>query len=318
MTRRRPRRLRSRASTSRRATRHHRPRSRNRPAAPPPSPARQSAARAPHAPRFQFLFGALGALSVAAVALAVALLRAPAPAPERPWSAWKPEQGEVDPAQQIAGYLAPQYRLENGKQIVQVTGGPPVFRGQHMTVGVVHSGQIPTAFKGNNVLYQLCGDGESCSIKDGKPSTQRGLLIAREALELALYTFRYVSGVDNVFVTIPPPPPASSRTPARSTGAQTAAHSLSATSSASAASTASSPHTTSHALIFSQESLAPELSRPLSGTLSAVTPQVSQMADWPDAVTVKTLTEPHLYDFTISEDPELGPVMLLEPPGVGG
>ena len=167
----------------------------------------------PHAPRFQFLFGALGALSVAAIALVVALLRSPAPAPERPWSAWEPASGGVDPAQQIAAHIAPQYRLSNGRQIVEIAGGPPTLKGQPLTIGVIHSGQTPAPLEGNNVLYQLCGDGESCSIKEGKPSTQRGLLVAREALELALYTFRYVSGVDRVLVTLPPPPPAGSPRP---------------------------------------------------------------------------------------------------------
>ncbi len=82
----------------------------------------------PHAPRFQFVFGVLGALSVAAIALAIALLRAPAAAPERPWSAWRPVANGVDPAQQIAEYVAPQYRLADGKQIVQAFGGRPHSR----------------------------------------------------------------------------------------------------------------------------------------------------------------------------------------------
>ena len=98
-----------------------------------------------NAPRFQFLFGALGALSVAAIALAVALLRAPAPAPQRPWSGWQPADNGVDPAQQIAAYVAPQYRLDDGKQIVQVSGGPPTLKGEPLTLGVVRSGQTPAS-----------------------------------------------------------------------------------------------------------------------------------------------------------------------------
>jgi hypothetical protein len=273
-----------------------------------------------NAPRFQFLFGALGALSVAAIALAIALLRAPAPAPERPWSDWEPAANGVDPAQQIAAHVAPQYRLDDGKQIVQVSGGPPTLKGQPLTLGVVHSGETPAALEGNNVLYQLCGDGTDCSIKAGEPSTERALLLAREALELALYTFRYVSGASQVVVTIPPPPPsgASRETSAAkltSTGTGTTASSRSTTSASAGSTTA---HTVDHALLFTQADLAAALDQPLSATLSAVTPQVSQMDDWPDASTVKELTEPHLYDFTISETPQAGAVMLLEPPGLGG
>ena len=270
-----------------------------------------------NAPRFQFLFGALGALSVAAVALTIALLRAPAPAPERPWSGWKPAPTAAIRRRRSPAYVAPLYRLDDGKQIVQVSGGPPTVKGQPLTLGVVRSGQTPAALEGNNVLYQLCGDGTDCSIKAGKPSTERALLLAREALELALYTFRYVSGANQVVVTIPPPPPSgASKTSAAkltSTGAAPAPR-------ASARRRARAPtrrrrDTVSHALLFTQADLAAALDQPLSATLSAVTPQVSQMDGWPDASTVKALTEPHLYDFTISETQQTGAVMLLRAAG---
>jgi hypothetical protein len=288
-----------------------------RPAQPPaPTTAFSTGAANPHAPRFQFLFGALGALAIAALALAFALLRAPAATPEPPWSAWAPSQDGTDPAQQIADYVAPQYRLADGKQIVQVVGGPPALKGQPLTVGVVKSGKSPAALEGNSVLYQLCGDGTDCSIKQGKPSTQRALLLGREALELALYTFRYVSGVDQVLVTIPPPPPTGSTAKASSSALSDATGVGGAATGSTAVS--GSTRTANHALLFSQQNLAPELGRPLGETLSAVTPQVSQMDGWPDAVAVKALTEPRLYDYVISETQSTGPVMLLEPPSLGG
>lgn len=297
----------------------------------------------PHAPRFQFVFGALGALSVAAVALALALLRGPAAAPERPWSAWKPVASGVDPAQQIAEYVAPQYRLADGKQIVQAVGGPPTLKGQPLTLGIVHSGQTPAPLEGNNVLYQLCGDGADCSIKEGKPSSERGLLVAREALELALYTFRYVSGVDRVIVTMPPPPPgsviagsggSSAGTKGKQKSGSSGAHgkhgsqataSAGATegttgsqaSSAAGSLTSAAARTPRHALIFSAQDLESQLGKPLNATLSPVTPQVSQMTHWPDTQAVAALTNPRIYDFTVSETQQ-GLVMLLEPPGLGG
>jgi hypothetical protein len=272
----------------------------------------------PHAPRFQFLFGALGALSVAAIALAIALLRAPAPAPQRPWSAWQPPSSDGDPAQQIAAHVAPQYRLPGGKQIVEAVGGPPSLDGQPLVIAINHSGQKSALLEGNNVLYQLCGHGEDCSIKEGKPSAQRGLLIAREALELALYTFRYVSGVDHVVVTMPPPPPASAAKSSNLLKAVTsAAQATSGLQTSGASATATPSRVVRHALIFSRQDLAPELDQPLSETLSTVTPQVAQMNHWPDAVAVQILTDPHVYDFTISEIQQ-NLVMLLQPPGLGG
>jgi hypothetical protein len=279
-----------------------------------------------NAPRFQFLFGALGALSVAAVALAIALLRAPAPTPERPWSGWQPASDGVDPAQQIAAYVAPQYRLDDGKQIVQVSGGPPTLKGQPLTLGVVRSGQAPAALEGNSVLYQLCGDGTDCSIKEGKAPFERALLLWREALELALYTFRYAPGTSQVVVTIPPPPPsgASKTSAAKLTSTDTGAAASASTSASPGTSTSASTSTSTsasiinHALLFTQADLAASLDQPLHATLSAVTPKVSQMDRWPDSKTVKALSEPHLYDFTISETQQAGAVMLLEPPGLGG
>jgi hypothetical protein len=130
------------------------------------------------------------------------------------------------------------------------------------------------------VLYRMCGDGSNCSIEQGKPSLQRGLLLSREALELALYTFRYVGGVSQVIVTIPPPPKT----------------------------------TTKHALMFRSQDVAVELGHPLSYTLSGQTPRVSQMNRSADAPLVKQLTGTRFYDYITEEVPQGGAVMLLEPP----
>ena len=58
---------------------------------------------------------------------------------------------------------------------------------------------------GNTIAYNLCGiGGKDCAIWVGTPSTNRLLLLRREALELALYTFKYISGVENVVAILPP------------------------------------------------------------------------------------------------------------------
>ncbi len=61
------------------------------------------------------------------------------------------------------------------------------------------------------MLYIFCGGGTDCAL-NGQPSVDRHLLLRREALELALYTFRYVDDVDSV-VTFLPPRPAQTATP---------------------------------------------------------------------------------------------------------
>jgi hypothetical protein len=288
---------------------------------PEPSPIQPQAsapvaAQHPHAPRFQFLFGALGALGVCAVALLVMLLSAPKSTPGKPWATWHPADSGVDPAQQIAAHVAPEYELDNGKQIVQVSGGPPALKGRPLTLGLWRSGQQPARLEGNSVLYRLCGGGTNCSIKEGKASLQRGMLLHREALELALYTFHYVGGVDQVIVTIPPPPP----TPAKrergksaAAGATTAGTGAAGNGSSPASSTtASTP--VFHALMFRHQDVASELGQPLSASLSPVAPRVSQMERSAEAPLVKLLTEPRFYDYVVDESTQNGPVMLLEPP----
>ena len=59
---------------------------------------------------------------------------------------------------------------------------------------------IPTT---SSLQYILCGLGQNCSIKGGTASEERHALLRREALELALYTFKYVDGVDSVSVFLP-------------------------------------------------------------------------------------------------------------------
>src|SRR5207248_11203222 len=58
---------------------------------------------------------------------------------------------------------------------------------------------------GNTIAYNLCGiGGKACAIGVGTPSTERLLLLRREALELALYTFKYIHGTQNVVAILPP------------------------------------------------------------------------------------------------------------------
>ena len=58
------------------------------------------------------------------------------------------------------------------------------------------------------IQYSLCGAGQSCAIP-GTASTDRGILVRRMGLELALRTMKFDPSVDNVTVFLGPiPPPA--------------------------------------------------------------------------------------------------------------
>jgi hypothetical protein len=55
----------------------------------------------------------------------------------------------------------------------------------------------------NSIFYVFCGSGQRCSIP-GQPTPERALLLRRESLELALYTFKYMNDVDSVITIMPP------------------------------------------------------------------------------------------------------------------
>lgn len=272
----------------------------------------------PHAPRFQFIFGALGAFAVTAFAVAISLAVAPASKPGAPWSSWKPS-GDVDPAVLIAAHVEPLYTLSAGHRLVGVTGGPQAIGGQPVVVALRASGSTPVPLAENGVFYQLCGDGPNCSIP-GKASTERGLLVAREALELALYTFHYIGATSQVIVTYPPLPPATSTADAKSAkqaGEAQSAGGLS-TSSTPAIASLGKPGPPSRVLLFRPSDVAEEMSRPLDETLSELTPTVKTVAAAPETALVGSLTEKLLYDSVLVPESQASSVLLLQRPSIGG
>jgi hypothetical protein len=275
------------------------------------STARAIAVREPrtsHASRFQFLIGALVAIGGTAIAVTVAIVTGPAPKPGVAWSFWRPVSGAGDPAEQIALHVAPQYRLPDGHELVQVTGGPQAVGGQPVVLALRSSGSEPSALPNDGVFYQLCGTGPHCSIP-GKASVERALLVKREALELALYTFHYISQSSQVLVTFPPPPPTG---PEKKSASAKQSSSLSSTISSTGSQT-----TPSHVLLFRPSDLATELARPLEETLPAKAPTITAMNRSPEAPLVNRLTLNAIYDSTLTQQ-ESTLVMLLQAPSLGG
>jgi len=181
----------------------------------PEPPQRAPRAAQPHRIRFLFIYGSLFAVLAAAIAGVVVYAgRSINPAPT--WSAWKPGGGGLGAAKQIADHIAKSYRLPNGNQLVDVIAKPPSVSAP--SLGTLALAYVAVQTKGNSnpppvpisssnsVMYSLCGLGTSCAISSGKPSIARGTLVRREILELALYTFKYVGGVDHVLAFMPPAP----------------------------------------------------------------------------------------------------------------
>jgi hypothetical protein len=210
------------------------------------------AAHSTYAPRFQFMTGALVAIGVAAlVGIAVFVILPSTKTPGPPWSPWSPSTGGLQGAAQIAEHVAPKYR-DSGQQLVRIEANDLSVNGVPLAVEL----QTTQSQGGNiqvhdekGVMYQLCGVGvTSCSISQGKASPQRMLLLRREGLELALYTFRYIKGVDQIVVLIPP----------LKGKAQTVA------------------------LYFRREQVEDELSQPLTTSLLATAPTVQTVTLSPD------------------------------------
>lgn len=164
---------------------------------------------APYQNRFQLLFGVLLGVAMAAV-VATVLVVASGSKNDDPgaisWADWRPTAKDgLGAVNQIAAHVGPRYTLPSGNQLVAVRGGPLELARLPVTVAIQQQGSVKILDQ-KGVLFNLCGLGKDCSIKEGQPSDARGLVLRREALELALYTFRFIKNVDQVVVILPPPP----------------------------------------------------------------------------------------------------------------
>jgi hypothetical protein len=188
---------------------------------PPEAPENVTAAPAPSGPsqfrnRFGFVVGALGGVLLTAGAIALIVLTSGGTANEglfKNWSKWKPQETSLSGGPpEIATHVAPEYKLDDGTQLVNVTAGPLAIQSVPLDDVLVQSQNSIHQINGKAIMYTLSGLGPRGSIVGGKPSAQRHRLVRREALELALYTFRYLPGVDMVVALLPPPKPAQGET----------------------------------------------------------------------------------------------------------
>jgi hypothetical protein len=213
----------------------------------------------PHRSRFGLLLGALIGIAIAAAAIGAALYVSGGGGngASDGWSAWKPnaDQG-VGAAKQIANHVGHKYRLADGDQLVGVQAGPLEVFDVPLEVAMrtaTQGGNIEF-IEGNGLLYTLNGLGPKGSIESGKPSEKRHLLLRREALELALYTFRYIKGVDLVVTLMPPAPPKKAK-------------------KGSTAAAATATDTPMQALFYRPGDLEPQLDIPLGATIPKRTPR---------------------------------------------
>jgi hypothetical protein len=159
------------------------------------------------------------ATGVAVGALIVEALRDPAPSETVPTgkAQFNPsEPGELG-AMQIADQVQRNYRLPNGDELVNVVASRNTLQDGNLgylrvRFQIIRPGD---GFKDKDSLlvqpedaiqYSRCGAGQSCAIP-GTASADRGILVRRMGLELALRTMKFDPSVDNVTVFLGPIPP---------------------------------------------------------------------------------------------------------------
>jgi len=239
-----------------------------------------------HRRRFVIIYGLLGLVLAAAIA-GVVIYAGRTINPGPAWSSWKPGGGGLGAVNQIASHVAPNYRLPDGHQLVDVIvrSSSVTSGGQTVAIPLIavrgpkgKVDDVAQVSSSDTFMLSMCGLGESCSIATGTPSVKRGTLVRREILEMALYTFKYVRGAKRVVAFMPPTPGA----------------------------------TTSYVVYLQKDALKPELKTPLTQTLPPKVPLPSQITAH-EQDRVDALTESKIYKFGLSQTQQGEPVLVLDP-----
>ena len=225
--------------------------------------------------RFALLYGGLATVLIASIVGVFLIARQPTPPPPPAWSTWRPAAGSTASMETaITNHVAAQYKLNKaGAPLVAIVPSAP--EGTHgttvtpvSTIGFLSSATASSCCTRvvattGNLQDQFCGLGTACAITRGTASLTRGRLVRREALELALYTFKYVPSVNAMIAYMPPVPGAKTFT----------------------------------MLYLERSNLQPELARPLTKTLPLATPPLPTSPDPLEKKTIDNLTLPVEFSF---------------------
>jgi hypothetical protein len=279
-------------------------------AGPAPARARGSAGPAsrsltPHSHKFLAATATLIGVAIGAIAVAVVVaLGGSHSGSTIQWSTWHPSDPGPAGEREIADEVSPFYRQSPGAQLVVVTvqnvSGPSTVgtqgSGTQIAVRDPNTGTL-AAIQGDTAVYNLCGLGPSCAIAGGTPSAARLLLLRREALELSLYTFKYINSIQNVVAILPP-----GHTVQTCTGICSQPNPPKKTTAVSLA------------VVFQRESLQRFLQQPLRDTLpEELPPTVSEMAGAPEAELVSVITGQALFQQQLVQSQTGGNVLVLSP-----
>jgi hypothetical protein len=284
---------------------------------------RAEPASSPHAGRFRAATGVLVGLAIGALVIAGAVAETGRTAARHAaaWSSWSPSDQGALGARDIADYVAPFYRITSVDQLDVITvvnlqsaaaEQAAAAAGASGAAAANPSGGLEVAVRpsptssalsllsGSTIAYNLCGiGGKNCAIGVGQPSASRLLLLRREALELALYTFKYISGTQYVLCILPPGR-------AQLTGTLTAKPPRSGAASAAT--------TIDIAVLFTRPELSLLLGHPLSASLpEQVPPTVAEMPTAPEAGLVDQVTARGLFSEQLQQAQDGSDLITLDP-----
>ncbi|NUR75644.1 MAG: hypothetical protein HOQ28_05055 [Thermoleophilia bacterium] len=154
---------------------------------------------------FRLAYGVLALAFWISVAGFVVLIVRPNHSKPIVWSAWKPDTQGLPGAREISLRVASQYRGANGVQLVAVQPHGAQVQGLRLeAIGVrrLSSGGQIDPYIGmygtdKTLIYAFCGLQTNCGVQ-GESTPERERALRRAALELSLYSFKYLKGVDQV------------------------------------------------------------------------------------------------------------------------
>jgi hypothetical protein len=264
---------------------------------------RTRAPRGSHSRRFRAAVAGLFVLALCALGAALALVSTGhrTSGGNGDWSVFSPQDSGLSGAQEIADYVAPYYRATAANQLAVVTAvnlNSPTNPLQVAVPASGNQGSLVPLPSSSTIVYNLCGVGSgNCSIGKGAPSAARLLLLRREALELALYSFKYLSGISTVVTILPP-----GKTTQGCTGICPKPQTPTTTKPLDAA------------LAFERSELQPWLSRPLRSTLpETLPPTVSQIQSAPEAELISIITAHGLFSERTEQGQDGSTVIVLSP-----
>jgi hypothetical protein len=254
---------------------------------------RERARRSSYRLRFGIIYVLLAAVVGAGIGSFIVLAMGDDKPKEPAWSAWQPKGSTLAKVRQIADRIPKAYRAENGSQLTISLSGPlsvpsadgnvpvrAVFVRPDTSKGLAEEDDIAVYPGSNIVSFGLCGARSKQQCELTPASAERETLLHREALELSLYTLKYVDDIDSVVVFMPP-----------------------------------APKSESNSIVFLRRSdVEDELDQPISSLLPTANPKVGALNSLEEGQILR-LTEPKTYAAEVQPSPDGSPVLILTPPG---